>query len=595
MANSQQRNEFVLSRFSGLSSDVDPFKAPIGNASAIRNMELSNTYGKLTGSADFPGTVLTYSATLLHEYEVDQYGDGSLLTNNDGKLSTGSTSVVIRYTTDTPPVPVYQALGANAHAVNMQGKVFLTDGTAYVYYDGDAEAGLPPGGLWGTLEAPGTPGATTVNTGGHGYTTGGLHSYFVVWSDSSDPTANGAHVSAPSATGTFTASDEELTQHFTAGAPAYAGGLIPAWAKYMCVFMTQADVQGFHQGTFYFVNSTVIAFESTDATVDIDIADSEVGLPWKPFSVPPVCKLIATYMDRICVANATAYPNRIYFSEASDPFRFGNDNWVDVSTDSDDSITSIVAIPAGLLIIMTRSVHVLTGYSPATFRITRVSEETGSSEPRGTVLFGGAAYWINPHGLWMTSGGKPVNLAEGKIVQYLQAATWNGTCIGGYCPEYNQLWFTMSTGEVMVYDMATREFIFRKFEHRVQGLGILTVAGIPRTVLTQDELSDPTAPEQYWTSHWMDFGTSRKKRLAQILIEYDKHTSGDMEVYIDASDGPSDAGWTTTLVVQHDLESYIIPVSMQGRYFRIKISASAEETPMGISRVVFYHFPTGVN
>lgn len=97
----------------------------------------------------------------------------------------------------------------------------------------------------------------------------------------------------------------------------------------------------------------------------------------------PVARFIMPYLAFMfhgyIVQGASTFKNRIRWSHPGEPEDYRTNDFIDVEPDVDgDEITALQTFGERLYIFKRRSIHVLTGYSPDTFTVTRVATGIGA-------------------------------------------------------------------------------------------------------------------------------------------------------------------------------------------------------------------------
>lgn len=178
---------------------------------------------------------------------------------------------------------------------------------------------------------------------------------------------------------------------------------------------------------------------SSNGTVDeTDDATSGASAPSKPikfdvqagtFSRPsvhslaggttgfPAARACIVKYDRVFAANlykksVYRYPSRLYWSEAGTSETFDENNFIDVSADDGNEVTSLLSFGEQILIFKNTSVWSLIGTDEDTFALYNLDNNLGCEATFGAVASAGLAYFFDYRtGVWTYDGAKFENIS----------------------------------------------------------------------------------------------------------------------------------------------------------------------------------------
>lgn len=250
--------------------------------------------------------------------------------------------------------------------ISYQGHVWVMNKAKQRKDDGTTTSDwtpAPPGVP--TLTDGGVNGAALIPAVGNPPEVGGLfaqeYSYYVTWQlgtlGETNPSTVAGVITPATITPAVDGSIVRVTQ--PAGAPANATG----WNIYR---------KGPNLITPYQLNENVLDISRTyvDDYGDAIHTHSDddllrLGIIMETnHDAAPACKVIANqvYNGRMVVANSTAHPNRIWFTQALQPGFFRNSanenggDWVDIGTDKGDEILAMTVRPGMVIIYRSRSI-----------------------------------------------------------------------------------------------------------------------------------------------------------------------------------------------------------------------------------------------
>lgn len=171
-----------------------------------------------------------------------------------------------------------------------------------------------------------------------------------------------------------------------------------------------------HTDINYIQNGVNKAVRWTGAAAT-ELVDPVVGGTWDPsFDSPttgemPIAKTICTHFGSVFVANTvengTAFKNRVRWSHPNKPEAWRSQDLIDVDTGLDgDEITAMLPFAGKLYIFKNSSMHVISGYSPATFQVSEVSRKVGVPSQEAVCASEDTMYMFSwPTGVYAFHGG----------------------------------------------------------------------------------------------------------------------------------------------------------------------------------------------
>ena len=109
-------------------------------------------------------------------------------------------------------------------------------------------------------------------------------------------------------------------------------------------------------------------------------------------------RYITSFNERLWAANSSANPSRLIFSEINRcdfrEYYDNNENWIDFVGRDNSQIQWIVPFKDRLLIFKTNSIYALTGYEPASFHYSCISEGVGTISGWSVQVYKDRVYWI---------------------------------------------------------------------------------------------------------------------------------------------------------------------------------------------------------
>lgn len=223
-----------------------------------------------------------------------------------------------------------------------------------------------------------------------------------------------------------------------------------------------------------------------DGTTLTALTDPVVGGTWDAdFASPttgemPIAKCIATHQGSVFVANTsengTAFPNRVRFSHPGHAQAWRSQDFIDVDTGHDgDVITAILSFGERLLIFKNKSLHVISGYSPANFQVSDISQKVGAVSQEAVCASEDTVYFFSwPYGAYKyTSSG--LEWIFERIYPEIQNGHILGTSLGAIKAGYvnQRVWFSVvyktgTTGNrVYVYDPTLWGAQYRTYHKRL--------------------------------------------------------------------------------------------------------------------------------
>lgn len=135
---------------------------------------------------------------------------------------------------------------------------------------------------------------------------------------------------------------------------------------------------------------------------------------------PPHAQYVASHKNYLFVANSSANPSRLYFSDLLDIEDWPALNFIDISPNDGDWITGILPYDDYLLIAKNRSIWLLLGSGTSDFEIRRIHDGVGCVAPRSLVKMPQAFGFASHDGFYMS------DLSQEKVVTERLKVTWDG-------------------------------------------------------------------------------------------------------------------------------------------------------------------------
>jgi len=647
-------NELVIDKFAGYSGDSNPEGNPPIVASALQNVEITDTYREVKGSIGcrkLKDTACVAAKPIdgLHDYRKKTFGTHEPLVLCDGDLYkwTGSAYTEIKNSGAT-------SLNATAakymQAVTIQEKAFCVNSEDVPwYYDGSYWAAwgkeAPIGGVVGT----GTTSYPNATTGAAGNPEAGWReAFFTLASAAASPVDE----SAPSRIVRF---ETTSALAFTIGSGYSTDGQAnvtrarPAWAPtHVRFWLTLAN----DPCTFYLAGTTpfpasastvhvTLAYDSTDVT----LAGNTV---WADFGGPPNkvhgIFLFGPEFSRIGVYGSPEFPSRLWWTNPDEPMKFTDSNWADFGSDDGDRIQACAQLRGGVVILKRHTTWALFGASSTTFHTGQQSDKIGCAARYSLVVHQGKGYWLSEHGVYASTGaGEPEPIGEGKVrkwVENLNWATGSDLIRGCYVPELDQIWWTVPYGtaitksnRVLVLDLRSGEFLIRAWlddtatpedinvtamctqlasgqESTLIGFGVNSTSVTDEAgfvaKLTAGEYNWLTivagtggfAQDMYWESHWFETGGV----ITEIEVIHDKQTAGNLTVTVSGVDHSTKSGVTdtedsayaqTVTIDMTGAKVYRWPCTMGRRLCKIKVQNSTADQTFAVRKIIVHRAPRG--
>lgn len=181
---------------------------------------------------------------------------------------------------------------------------------------------------------------------------------------------------------------------------------LPTNANFIRFYISEANVPG-----VWYYDSQIAANASTAGTEIIGTLDANYTaaanetLVTDNVSAPPhgVTKVV-NHGERAFVCGAPGFPNRLWFSEAGDPFTWKPWAFLNVGG-ADDPVVSLVSMAqacSGLVILKRNSVWMLQGYDSETYAtgLCRIMEGAGCLSPHSPIMVDKSVYWWGSGGFY---------------------------------------------------------------------------------------------------------------------------------------------------------------------------------------------------
>lgn len=132
----------------------------------------------------------------------------------------------------------------------------------------------------------------------------------------------------------------------------------------------------------------------------------------------PAARAVIVKYDRVFAANlykksVYRYPSRIYWSEAGTAETYDENNFIDVSADDGNEVTSLLSFGEQILIFKNTSVWSLIGTDEDTFALYNLDNNLGCEATFGAVASAGKAYFFDYRtGVWSYDGANFVNVSK---------------------------------------------------------------------------------------------------------------------------------------------------------------------------------------
>jgi len=161
-------------------------------------------------------------------------------------------------------------------------------------------------------------------------------------------------------------------------------------------------------------DNTTTTYHDTATDADLDLAD----LAPDDNGVPPICKYVASFANRMWYANLSDNPSRIMFSAITESEASSNvtgtqpshgaagaeivpsDFWIDVNDDDGDEITGLGVTLDSMIIFKEKSIWRIVGSDPSNFELQKANTDMGCIAPRTIAKVETLLYFL-------TGGDKP--------------------------------------------------------------------------------------------------------------------------------------------------------------------------------------------
>jgi hypothetical protein len=152
---------------------------------------------------------------------------------------------------------------------------------------------------------------------------------------------------------------------------------------------------------------------NVDTTLTVDVTTSSLTIlapnTTENDEPPSTAKFAAWFNSYMFVAD----DDNIYWSKKDYPESFDGEDYEPIGANDGQKITGLVGYEDVLLIFKSRSVYVLTGKSPVSWRIEPLFTDIGCVSHRSIVVAGGALWWWSEDGPVKWDGtGKPSKIAQ---------------------------------------------------------------------------------------------------------------------------------------------------------------------------------------
>lgn len=151
------------------------------------------------------------------------------------------------------------------------------------------------------------------------------------------------------------------------------------------------------QSTFTWGLST---FGGAATVFGVEFEHFTLSADWEsqyPISGSP--RFLETYNNMLFFSGMSFYPFRAFYSEVGEPERVKEENFFDIVTGDNESITGIIFYQDALLFFKKHSIHELTGVSPSDLTLRSVNLDYGSLNNEGIVVFENKLWFIDEKGI----------------------------------------------------------------------------------------------------------------------------------------------------------------------------------------------------
>ena len=143
---------------------------------------------------------------------------------------------------------------------------------------------------------------------------------------------------------------------------------------------------------FCFANGYLYGFNATDAVRKINdtTVTTVAGIPVGSWAI--------WWRNYMFVGGVAAYPNRVYFSNLSDPETYSVNDWFDIEPGDGDSLTGGIALKDKILFAKSRAWYYMTGSGTNTFAIYPITYDFGACSYRSIINFGNDIWCVDMEG-----------------------------------------------------------------------------------------------------------------------------------------------------------------------------------------------------